>query len=116
MKKLLLVFLVLAFCTATAWAKSLSLYTEFSFDTDFEPELTMFKLYHRDINTAEYILINEVTDVTARAFNTPVFDLPPGKTADFFLAAVYKDGTESLSPMFQWKFTGQPRINKLTRN
>ena len=115
MKKVFVVLMVLALAT-TAFAKSLTVSIDFSFDPDFEPELSMFKVYYQnEVNPSIIFHVMDIPDVSARSVNTPVFDLPPGRTSDFFVAAVYTSGEVEMSPPYAWKFTGRPTIIRVSR-
>ena len=54
--------------------------------------------------------IMDVSDTATRIFDTPLFDLQPGKYIDFYLSALYTDGTENFSPAYAYKYTGKPVI------
>ena len=115
MKKFLLLIFILCVVTS-AWAKSISTHVEFTYDKDFEEGITKFSLYYLDITAPDGRQhVVDVLDVTLRAFDTPTFDLPPGKTSEFILVAVEKDGTEQASPVYPFKFTGKPTINRINK-
>lgn len=115
MKKYLVVLLILC-VVASAWAKSVSVKVEFSYDPDFEQGLNKFSLYYLDeTESTGRIHVGDLTDVTQRIFDTPVFDLPPGKTSDFILVAVHNDGEEFASVIYPWKFTGKPAITNIDK-
>ena len=55
-------------------------------------------------------VITDINSVKTRVFDTPTFDLSPGKLIDFYLSAVSTDGGEAFSPAFPFKYTGKPFI------
>jgi len=113
-KHLLVIFLVLGLAV-TAWAKNLSVQVQFSFDEEFEAGVSGYKLYYRQDGTDKKIYISTCLDVTARIFDSQLFDIPPGKVTDFYLSALNTDGTEDFSPVFPWRFTGSPLIKAIQK-
>ena len=118
MKKILSVMLIVLFMAfGTAYAKDIQLGVELEFDPDFNEDTTEFALfYQNETNPNVLVEVTRISDSTVRQFDTPIFDLAPGKTSQFFLAAVYDDGTIDMSdPGFPYKFTGKPTIIRLIK-
>ncbi len=103
--------LFIAGCSCSAYAKDASLVVEFSFDKDFEVGITGYRLYYTKVpGSGVRVFITDIGSIEARVIDTPVFDLAPGKTTDFFLSAVSTDGSEAFSPAFPFKYTGKPFV------
>jgi len=115
MKKFILVCMLVLFATV-AFAKSISLTITFEYDVAFEPDTKMFRLYYQNkVQPDVLVLVEETTDISARVWDISSFDLAPGKTSEFFVAAVYNDGTEEMSPPYPFKFTGKPVIKDIRK-
>ena len=94
-----LIVLMMVFSANVTFAKDAELQVEFSFDPAFEVDLSGYKLYYTPVpGSGTMTFIQNVGDTATRIFDTPVFDLQPGKNIDFYLSAVYSDGTENFSP------------------
>lgn len=115
MKKFVLIAVLVLFATV-AFAKDIALTVTFEYDVAFEEETESFNLYYQNqLNPDTFVLVADTTDVTMRVWVVPVFDLAPGKTSQFFVEAVYKDGTKEMSPPFAYKFTGKPVIKDIRK-
>ena len=110
MKKFLVVLFIIAFAT-TAWGKMIDITVDFEYDPDFNADTQALRLYYQDPAQPDVlILVDETSDVTTRSWEVIPFDLPPGKTSDFFVSSVYTTGEEEMSPPYPFKFTGKPTI------
>ena len=106
--------LVVAGCSSVAYAKDAELVIEFSFDPDYPVQ--EFRLLCITVpGSAVQKLISHTTDITTREWTTLVTDIPPGKTLDWYLAAVDVDGMETYSPAYKFKLTGRPTIIRIKR-
>lgn len=115
MKRLFLIIMMVLFATVV-FAKDIALTVTFEYDAAFEPETESFNLYYQNqLNPDTFVLVADTTDVTMRVWVVPIFDLAPGKTSQFFVEAVYKDGTKEMSPPFAYKFTGKPTIKDIRK-
>jgi len=108
-------FLLFLLLCGPLQAKDLTLLVEFSYDPAFEPIITSFRLYYKDNDTAEFVLADEIYDVSRRTFDTPTLDLPPGQTTNFYISAVHEVGEEFFSEVYSWRFTGNIKINKIRK-
>jgi hypothetical protein len=93
------------------YAKDANLEIEFSFDPEFEIDIVGYKLYYIKVpGSAVRVFITDINNVQTRVFDTPTFDLSPGKLIDFYMSAVSTDGGEAFSPAFPFKYTGKPFV------
>ena len=107
---LIAISLLLSGCSF-AYAKDADLEIEFSFDPEFEVDIVGYKLYYIKVpGSVVRVFITDINNVQTRVFDTPTFDLAPGKLIDFYLSAVSTDGSESFSPPFPFKYTGKPFV------
>ena len=120
MKKLIAALLVSIFCIVgivdVSFSKDVNIQVDFGFDQEFEADVTEYILYYQyplDSNTL--VEITKITDVSARSFFPSTFDLPPGKTSNFYISATYDTGEMEYSDPYPWKFTGRPTIIDLKK-
>ena len=121
MKKILTGLLIAMFCvfgvSGTTFAKDVQLQIEWTFDADFEADITEYIVYYEAEGfPGALVEIQRVGNATERVVDTPVIDLAPGKTSNLYVSAMYATGEEVISDPFPWKFTGKPfviRVNKI---
>jgi len=112
----LVVGLLTLFIANTSQAKDAALAVEFSYDKEFEPSITEFKLYCIKVpGSAIQEHVATLTDVSSRVWSVPVIDIPPGKSLDYYLSAVDQDGDEHISPAYAFKLIGRPAIRNIRK-
>jgi len=107
-------FLVLVTATAV-YAKTVELQIEYGLDPAYEPFITEFRLYIEEPGTDNRLLLATQPLVNAREWTTPTIEVPPGRTMNYYLSAVYEDDAEEISPAYPFALRGKPTVIKMTR-
>ncbi len=118
MNKILTVAVVIMTCLmfSVACAKNIGFNIEYSLDPDFEPYVTEYVLEYENSNLpGTMVEVMRFQPDGMMVFDTPVFDLAPGKTSDFYLTAVYDGGVTETSEPYPFKFTGKPTVIRMIR-
>lgn len=99
-------------------AKDVTLEVEFSMDADAAVFVTEYQLLVERApgsGVIEKVATMPVIDTNVRIWETQVFDIPPGKSLNWYLYSLDADGDLGKSPPYPYKIIGKPIIINIRR-